>query len=331
MTMSAPGRQKSKVLLPLIAAALLAVAPAAAIAQTDFPNRPIRIVVPLVPGGTSDLLPRMVGEKLTLRWGQPVIIENKPGGALHLGTEAVARAAPDGYTLLLAPQGPLVLSPSLYRKLSYDPAAFVPVTVLARLPYVLVVNPKVPVANVPELIAYAKANPDKLNFGTPGTGSAQHLAVEWFKILTGVRLTHVPYRGTAPAIADLLAGHVQLMFDNAANALPQIREGKLRALAIGAPPRIPELPDVPAMAELFPIFQAASWFALVAPPKTPPDVVAMLSHAIGEALRMPDVSKRLQGLGATPGGSSPEETAAFLRQETERWRKVIVDAGIRLD
>jgi tripartite-type tricarboxylate transporter receptor subunit TctC len=329
--MSVAGRQKSKVLLPLMAAVLSAAAPAAALAQTDFPNRPIRIVVPLAPGGTSDLLPRMVGEKLTLRWGQPVIVENKPGGALHLGTEAVARAAPDGYTLLLAPQGPLVLSPSLYRKLGYDPAAFVPVTVLARLPYVFVANPNVPAANLRELVAFAKANPDKLNFGTPGTGSAQHLAVEWFKILTGVRLTHVPYRGTAPAIADLLAGHVQLMFDNAANALPQVREGKLRALAIGAPPRIPELPDVPAMVEFFPSFLAASWFAIVAPPKTPPAVVATLSQAIGEALRMPDVSNRLHGLGATPGGSAPDETAAFLREETERWRKVIVDAGIRLD
>jgi tripartite-type tricarboxylate transporter receptor subunit TctC len=328
--MSVTGRRKSRVLLPLMVAAL-SVTAHAVFAQTDFPNRPIRIVVPLAPGGTSDLLPRMIGEKLTLRWGQPVIIENKPGGALQLGTEAVARAEPDGYTLLLAPQGPLVLSPHLYRKLSYDPAAFVPVTILARLPYVFVANPSVPAATVPELVAFAKANPDKLNFGTPGTGSAQHLAVEWFKILTGVRLTHVPYRGTAPAIADLLAGHVQLMFDNAANALPQVREGKLKALAIGAPPRIGELPSVPAMAEFFPSFLASSWFSLVAPPKTPPDVVARLAHAIAEALRQPDVAKRLRGLGATPGGEPPDQTAAFVREETERWRQVIVDAGIRLD
>jgi tripartite-type tricarboxylate transporter receptor subunit TctC len=328
--MSVQGWRKSRILLSL-ATVVLVVGAAAAHAQADFPNRPIRIVVPLAPGGTSDLLPRMIGEKLTLRWGQPVIVENKPGGALHLGTEAVARAAPDGYTLLLAPQGPLVLSPSLYRKLGYDPSAFVPVTVLARLPYVFVANPNVPASNLPELIAFAKAHPDKLNFGTPGTGSAQHLAVEWFKILTGVRLTHVPYRGTAPAIADLLAGHVQLMFDNAANALPQIRQGKLKALAIGAPPRVPELPDVPAMAEFYPGFLASSWFSLVAPPKTPPEVVAKLSQAIAEALRMPDVAKRLQGLGATPGGESPDQTAVFLREETERWHKVIADAGIRLD
>jgi tripartite-type tricarboxylate transporter receptor subunit TctC len=230
--MSVAGRRKSKVLLPLLVVALVAAAAAAARAQADFPNRPIRVVVPLAPGGTADLLPRLVGEKLTLRWGQPVIIENKPGGALHLGAEAVARSAPDGYTLLLAPQGPLVLSPSLYSKLSYDPSAFVPVTILARLPYVFVANPKVPASTVPELIAFAKANPDKLNFGTPGTGSAQHLAVEWFKLLAGVRLTHVPYRGAAPAVADMLAGHVPQMFDKTANTIPKIRQGKIQTLAI---------------------------------------------------------------------------------------------------
>jgi tripartite-type tricarboxylate transporter receptor subunit TctC len=305
-------------------------APTAALAQADFPNRPIRIVVPLVPGGTADLLPRLIGEKLTTRWGQPVIIENKPGGALHLGTEWVARAPPDGYTLLLAPQGPLVLSPSLYAKLGYDPAAFVPVAILIRLPYVLVVNPAVPVATVPELIAFAKANPDRLNFGTPSVGSAQHLAVEWFRMRAGIRLTHVPYRGTAPAMTDLLAGHIELMFDNVANALHQVREGKLKALAVGAPPRIPELPDVPAMAEYFPEFTAASWFSFVAPPKTPPEIAAKLSQAIGEALRMPDVVSRLQGLGATVIGNSPDEAALFVRQETERWRKVILEAGIKL-
>src|SRR5262245_55881593 len=288
--MSGAGRQQPKILVPFFVAALAVAAPDLALAQSDFPNRPIRIVVPLAPGGTSDLLPRMIGEKLTLRWGQPVIVENKPGGALHLGTEAVARAAPDGYTLLLAPQGPLVLSPSLYRKLGYDPAAFVPITILVRLPYVFVASPKLAVSSVPELTAFARAHPDKLSFGTPGTGSAQHLAVEWYRTLAGVRLTHVPYRGTAPAMTDLLAGHVELMFDNAANALHHIREGRLRALAIGAPPRITELPDVPTMAEIYPTFTAASWFSLVAPPKTPPAIAAKLSEAIAEVLRLPDVS-----------------------------------------
>ena len=318
----------------LATAALLPAAPAfaprAARAQDDFPNRAIRILVPLAPGGTADLLPRMVGEKLTIKWGQPVVVENRPGGALHVATEAVARSEPDGYTLLLAPQGPLVLSPSLYSKLGYDPSAFVPVTVLARLPYVFVVHPKVPVATIQELIAFAKANPDRINYGTPGTGSAQQLAIEWLKILAGVRMTHVPYRGAAPAMTDLLAGHVQLMCDNAANVLAHIKEGRLKALALGAPPRIPELPDVPALGELFPGFTASSWFAIVAPPKTPPAIVAKLSDAMKEALHLPDSVKRLQAVGATPVGSAPQETAVFVRQETERWRKVIQDAGIKL-
>ena len=314
----------------LLTAAALALAPPTASAQADFPNRPIRILIPLAPGGTADLLPRMVGEKLSIKWGQPVIIENKPGGALHIATEHVYRAEPDGYTLLLAPQGPLVLSPSLYSKLGYDPSAFVPVTVLARLPYVFVVHPKVPVSTIQDLVAFAKANPDKINFGTPGVGTAQHLAIEWFKLLAGVPMTHVPYRGAAPAMTDLLAGHVQLMCDNAANVLVHIKEGRLKALAVGALPRVPELPDVPALGELFPIFTASSWFSIVAPPKTPPATVTKLSQAMAEALHLPDVVERLRKVGATPVGSPPEETGVFVRQETERWRKVIRDAGIKL-
>jgi tripartite-type tricarboxylate transporter receptor subunit TctC len=327
--MSEPTSRR-RVVQRILATVLLPAAPVAAVAQADFPNRPIRILVPLAPGGTADLLPRMVGEKLTLMWGQPVVVENRPGGALHVATEAVFRSEPDGYTLLLAPQGPLVLSPSLYRKLGYDPSMFVPVKLLARLPYVFVVHPKVPVSTIQELIAYAKANPDKINYGTPGTGSAQQLAIEWLKILAGIRMTHVPYRGAAPAMTDLLAGHVELMCDNSANVLNHIKEGRLTALAAGALPRIPDLPDVPALTELFPDFAALSWFAIVAPPKTPPALVAKLSAAMKEALSLPDVGKRLQGVGATPVGSTPEETLTFVRQETERWRKVIADAGIKL-
>jgi tripartite-type tricarboxylate transporter receptor subunit TctC len=193
-----------------------------------------------------------------------------------------------------------------------------------------VVNPKVPVSTLQDLIAFAKANPDKVNFGTPGVGTAQHLAVEWLKTLAGVGMTHVPYRGAAPAMNDLLAGHVQLMCDNAANVLNHIKEGRLKALAIGAPPRIPELPDVPAVGELYPEFTASSWFSIVAPPKTPHAIVAKLSQAMAEAFHLPDVVKRLRGLGAVPVGSSPEETLTFVRQETDRWRKVIRNAGIKL-
>jgi tripartite-type tricarboxylate transporter receptor subunit TctC len=309
--------------------ALIAALPATAFAQADFPSRAIKIVVPLPPGATADILPRIIGEKLTAPWGQPVIIENKPGAAQNLGAEAVARSESDGYTLLATPQGPLVISGALFPRLGFDPNAFVPVTIMAALPYVLVVHPKVPVASVANLVAYAKANPDKLNYASPGNGSSTQLAVEWFKSLAGVRMTHVPYRGAAPALTDLLAGHVDLMIDNLGNSLTHIRDGKLKVLAVGEAKRIADLPNVPTMAETYPAFVTSSWFAIVAPPKTAPALAGKLSQAMGEALRMPDVVQRLRELGATPVGSAPEETAAFIKAEAERWRKVIADANIK--
>src|SRR5262245_39003509 len=313
----------------LLSALLLASAPMAALAQADYPNRAIKIVVPLPPGATADTLPRIIGEKLTARWHQPVIIENKPGAAQNLGAEAVAKAEPDGYTLLATPQGPLVISGALFPRLGFDPAAFVPVTIMASLPYVLVVHPKVPVSTVPELVAYAKANPDKLNYASPGNGSSTQLVVEWLKSVAGIRMTHVPYRGAAPALTDLLAGHVDLMIDNLGNSLTHIRDGRLKVLAVGDDRRIAELPNVPTLAETYPGFVASSWFAIVAPPGTSPALVAKLSQAMGEILRMPDVVQRLRDLGATPIGGSPAETAAFIKLETERWRKVIIDADIK--
>ena len=308
---------------------LVWLAPALALAQADYPNRAIKIIVPLAPGGTADILPRIIGEKLSMRFGQPVVIENRAGGGQHIGTEAVARAEPDGYTLLASAAGPLVINPSLYPTLSYDPAAFAPVTIMASLPYVLVVNPRVPVSTVAELVAYAKANPDKLNYAAPGGGSQTQLAIEWLKILSATKMTYVPYKGSAPAVADLVAGHVDLMFDNFGNSLQHIRAGRLRALAIANEQRLAEFPDLPIMAETYPGFVAASWFALLAPPKTPAAIVDRLWQAVAEALRTPDVEARLRGLGAAPGGSAPAATAAFLRQETERWSKVIAQANIK--
>jgi tripartite-type tricarboxylate transporter receptor subunit TctC len=308
---------------------LVWLAPALALAQADYPNRAIKIVVPLAPGGTADILPRIIGEKLSMRFGQPVVIENRAGGGQHIGTEAVARAEPDGYTLLASAAGPLVINPSLYPSLSYDPAAFAPVTIMASLPYVLVVNPRLPVSNVAELVAYAKANPDKLNYAAPGGGSQTQLAVEWLKILSATKMTYVPYKGSAPAVADLVAGHVDLMFDNFGNSLQHIRAGRLRALALANERRLAEFPNLPVMAETYPGFAATSWFALLAPPKTPAAIVHRLWLAAAEALRMSDVEARLRGLGAGPGGSTPAATAAFLRQETERWSKVIAQANIK--
>jgi tripartite-type tricarboxylate transporter receptor subunit TctC len=210
---------KVRIRAVLAAAAMLLAATVSASAQTDFPNRPIKIVVPLPPGATADTLPRIIGEKLTAKWGQPVIIENRPGAAQNLGAEAVARAEPDGYTLLATPQGPLTVSASMFAKLNFDPAAFVPVTVMAQLPYVLVANPKVPFTTFPEMVAYAKANPGKLNYGSPGSGSSTHLSMEWLGTLAGIKLTHVPYKGAAPALTDLVAGHIEMMFDNLGNPL----------------------------------------------------------------------------------------------------------------
>src|SRR5262249_24277555 len=255
---------------------LVVAAPAAATAQADFPNRPVKIIVPLAPGGTADVLPRLIGEKLALRWSQPVVIENRPGGGQHIGTEAVARADADGYTLLSSASGPLVVNPSLIPNLSYDPAAFAPITVMASLPYVLVVNPKVPAANVGELIAYAKANPGKLNYAAPGGGSQTQLAAEWLKMLTGTKMTFVPYKGSAPAVTDLIAGPVDFMFDNLANSLQHIRDGRLRALAVANEQRLADFPDLPTLAETYPGFVATSWFALLAAPKTPAPIVDKL-------------------------------------------------------
>ena len=322
---------QARFLPPLLAAALLAAAPAAASAQADFPNRPIRIIVPLAPGGTADTLPRMVGEKLTLKWGQPVIVENKPGGALHLATEHVFRSAPDGYTLLLAPQGPIVLSPNLYAKLGYDPAAFVPVTIMARLPYLFVVNPKVPVSTIPELIAYAKANPDKLNFGTPGVGTAQHLAIEWFKTLAGVRLTHVPYRGAAPAMTDLLAGHVAADVRQCGER-PASHQGRQ---AEGARDRRAAAhPGASRCAGAWrnssrsssPRAGSASWRRRKRRRPSPPSC----RRPWRRPCACPTWPSACTGSAPRAVGSTPDETTVFLRQETERWRKVIRDAGIKL-
>ncbi|HKA70410.1 MAG TPA: tripartite tricarboxylate transporter substrate binding protein [Xanthobacteraceae bacterium] len=310
-------------------AALLVAAPATAEAQSDYPARPIRIVVPIPPGATADSLPRIIADKLAAKWGQPVVVENRPGAALNIGAEAVARAEPDGYTLLATPPSPLTVNQSLYARLGYDPSAFVPVTVMATLPNVLMLHPRVPAKTLPELIAYAKANPDKLTYASSGNGGTPHLSMELLKTLADIRLVHVPYKGLAPALTDLVAGHVDMMFDNLGNALGPVTGGRLKALAVGARTRIPALPDVPAMAELFPGFLSTTWFAIVAPPKTPPGIAAKLSSTIAGILAQPDVARRFADLSSTPVGSTPEETAAFIKEEQERWQRVIAAAGIK--
>jgi tripartite-type tricarboxylate transporter receptor subunit TctC len=320
--------QTTKTALSLVLViAALATLPARTHAQTGYPDRTIKIVVPAPPGANLDTIPRIIADKLATRWGHPVIIEHRPGAAQNLGAEAVARSEPDGYTLLATPQGPLVISQHFFAKLGFDPAAFVPVSIIASQPLVLVAHPKFRAANLKELVTSAKAS--KISFASAGIGSSPHLTGEMLKLAAKIDFVHVPYKGLAPAMTDLLGGHVDMMFDNLTNALPQIRDGKVKALAVASEARIAELPDVPAIAELFPGFYSTSWFAIVAPPKTPPDIAAKISQAIAATLKLPDVVERYRALASTPVGSSPAETEVFLKKESERWRQVIAAAGIK--
>jgi tripartite-type tricarboxylate transporter receptor subunit TctC len=302
----------------------------AALAQADYPTRAIKIVVPFPPGATVDTVPRIVGEKLSARWGQPVVIENRAGAAGNLGAEAVARAEPDGYTLLSSPPPPLAINDALYPKLSFDPKAFVPVTVLAEVANVLIVK-KGLAPTLKELIAKAAASPGKLTYASAGNGSTTHLTMEWLKMLAGIQLVHVPYRGSAPALTDLLGGQVDMMFDNLGNTLQYIQDGKLDAVAVGSAQRLKALPVVPTLGELFPGAVSVTWFGVVAPPNTPPALAQKISEAISETMKQPDVAKRFEAMSAVPFGGSPQDTGAFIKSESERWQKVIAAAGVKAE
>jgi tripartite-type tricarboxylate transporter receptor subunit TctC len=324
------GRINSKVAFMLCIALFLA-APAISAAQDNYPSRTIRLVFPYTAGSLGDTLARLVSEKLSISLGQPVIVENRPGASGNIGAETVARAEPDGYTLLFTPPPPLAINQSFYPKLGFDPDAFVPLTIVAAVPNVIVVHPKVPAMSIDDLIAFAKAQPNKLNYASTGSGGTPHLTAEMLKARTGIQIVHVPYKGVPPALTDLISGQVEMMFANLGDALPHINSGKLRALAIGSRTRFPGLPDLPAVSERLPDFVSDTWFAVAAPPKTPSTIAIRLSAAITETLKLPDVGKRLQDLSVTPIGSSPNETAAFIKQESQRWREVIVSAGIKPD
>jgi len=313
------------------AAAVLTVLGPAAVRAAGYPNHPVRMVVPFPAGGSADLLTRIVAEKMATRWGQPVVVENRPGAAGNIGAELVYKAEPDGYTLLSTPAPVLAVNLSLYPHLSYDATQFVAITVIAAVPSVLLVHPSLPVDDIRGFIAYARAHPGKLNYASQGSGTTSHLTTELLKSMAGLDMTHVPYKGTAPAMADLIAGQVDVLFDNLGTSLPYIRSGKLRALAVGSVQRDPALPQVPAMDEVLPGFTSAAWFAIVAPPKTPPDIAAAVQSAVAEAERTPDVEEKLREMAARPMAITPAETSAFFEQERERWRKVIQQAKVRVD
>ena len=298
----------------------------------EWPAKPVRIIVPFPAGGSADLMPRIVAEKLAEKWGQPVIVDNRPGAAGNIGADAAYRADPDGYTLLSSPPPPLVINRLLYAKLSYDAAQFVPITVIGAIPNVLLVNAQVPASSVAELIALAKANPGKLNYASQGSGTTSHLTAELFKAMAGgLQITHIPYKGTAPALTDLIAGQVDMMCDNLGVSLPHVRSGKLKALAVASRKRFAGLPNVPALAETLPGFESAAWFGIVAPPRTPSPIAEKVAAGVQEALKLVDVQKRLADLSAEPMGLGPGETAAFMRQEVERWGAVIRAAGVKLE
>jgi tripartite-type tricarboxylate transporter receptor subunit TctC len=312
-------------------AVLLAFFSSVAAAQ-DWPARTVRIIVPFPAGGSADLMPRALAEKLAERWGQPVVVENRAGAAGNIGAEAVFRAEPDGYTLLSGPPPPLVINRLLYPKLSYDSTQFVPVSVIGAIPNVLLVHPKTNVESVSELIALAKARPGKLNYASQGSGTTSHLTAELFKSMAGsLDIQHVPYKGSAPALADLLGGQVEMMFDNLGVSLPHVRSGKLKALAVASRLRFSGIPEVPAMWERLPGFEAVAWFGIVAPPKTPAAIAEKVADGVRDALRDPAVLKRLSDLSAEPMGLTPHETAAFMRLESQRWGEVIRSAGVKLE
>jgi tripartite-type tricarboxylate transporter receptor subunit TctC len=311
-----------------LASVLAALAEASA---QDYPARAVKIIVPFPAGGTADAMPRLFGDWLSRKWGQPVVIENRTGAAGNIGAEAVFKAEPDGYTLLSAPPPPLVINHNLYPKLGYDPTEFVPIIIMGRVANALLVNPKLAAASVAELIAYARANPGKLTCATQGNGTTSHLTSELFQLMAQVKVQHVPYRGSAPALNDLVGGSVEMMFDNLGVSLQLVRAGKLELLAVATPSRMAALPDVPTVAETLPGFESAAWFGVVAPPGTAPAIVNRINADMNEALRQDDILQRLAQLSAEPIGGTREATAAYMREEIERWHKVIKAANVRLE
>jgi tripartite-type tricarboxylate transporter receptor subunit TctC len=296
----------------------------------NFPVRPVRLIVNFPAGsGTADTVARALSDYLTRKWGQPVTVDNIPGSTGVVGAEAAFRADPDGYTLLVTPAGALTVAQHL-QKLAYDPAEFVPLSMLETSPIVLVASPHLAAKTLPELIAYARANPGKVSAANHGIGSSSHLAAEWLRSAAQVKITHVPFRGSVAALQGLGDGRVDILFDNLGSSLEPIRSGQVKALAVASDKPEPLLPGVPTIAQTLPGFQTSSWLAVVAPPKTPPQLVKWLSAEFADALRQPQIVQALAGLACEPVGSTPEATGAFIHNESERWKSVIKDAKIGL-
>lgn len=298
-----------------------------------YPAKPIRLVVPFTPGGSTDILARLVGQKLGEAFGQQVIIDNRPGAGGNIGVELVAKSLPDGYTLVMGHIGTFGVNPSLYPKLPYDPIKdFQPITLFAKVPNLLAVNPSLPVKSVKDLIALARAKPGALNYGSGGNGSAAHLATEYFKLLSKTDIQHIPYKGTAPAITDLISGQVSMAITGVPPLLPHVKSGRVRAIAVATSKRLPLLPELPTIAETgLPGYEATQWYGVLAPAATPKDIVTRLNAEIVKALQRPEVKERLASEAAEPVGNTPEQFQAFIKAEIARWAPVVKASGARPD
>jgi tripartite-type tricarboxylate transporter receptor subunit TctC len=310
---------------------LLLAAPTTTIAESLYPDRPIKIIVPFAAGGAVDTMARIVADRLTSEWKQPVVVENRAGASGNVGAEAVAKAEPDGYTLLISPPPPLAINQHLFANLRFDPPAFLPITVIAGAPNVLLARPGLAASSVSELITHAKSQPGKLTYGSAGKGSTPHLSAEMLKSLAGIDMVHVAYKSVPQAVNDVVSGSIDVTFGTLLDSLGLIQSGRLKALGVGSANRVAVLSDVPTLAETLPGYLSTTWYAAVAPPKTPPPIVGKLSAAIANALKDSEAFNRLERLQATPILNSPAEASAFIAADSERWRKVIVAAGLKAE
>lgn len=296
------------------------------------PSKPLRLIVPFPAGGTADILPRILAEKMRTNFPAGVVVENRAGAGGNIGAEMVYRADPDGSTLLVSPPGPIAINHNLYSKLAFDPTRWAPITIVATVPNVLSINPKLPAKNLAEFIAYVKANPGKVSYASQGNGSTSHLTASMFMQLTGTDMIHIPYKGTAPALVDLIGGQVDIFFDNLSSSMQFHQSGKLRILAVADTQRSKALPQIPTFAESsLPAMDAVTFFAVVAPPGTPAATIAAVQKSVADALVLPDVKQRFAEQGAEPRGWSPEQTDRFIKAETDKWNKVIKSANVTLE
>ncbi len=316
----------------IIIAAVTAFSVIAPVAAQNYPNRPVRFIVPFAPGGNTDVQGRLIAQKLTETWNQQVVVDNRAGAGGTVGVEMLAKAPADGYTIALASFGNILVGPSLFPKLGYDPLKdLAPVVLVSLPPGLLVVNPALPVKNVSDLIAYAKANPGKLNYGSAGNGTWNHLFAEHFKALTGIQMTHIPYKGANPAVTDVMGGQIQLSFAPFPAALPQIKSGRLRVLGVTSAQRSPVLPEVPTVAESgLPGYSAATWFAVLAPANTPTSVIAKLNKDINAVLARPEVKAAFAADGTEPAGGTPEQLRESMRTGIKQWGELVRNLGVKL-